>query len=178
MKKTKKKRKQRIEKLKMSGMIILCLFILVLFLLQSVPLCFQGEEEPEEPTQGDVNATYTSIELVETKIELEKLDFLIFKARGHSMLPLIQNNSDCVCFEKENYEVGDIVVFFMKTSNTTYQGIGHKIIKIEGESITTKGTNNPYVDSAITKENILCFIPQQSRYKLLIQSIKETICQC
>ena len=51
-------------------------------------------------------------------------------------------------------EVGDIITFTVKERNTN---ISHRVVRIEGDRIITKGDNNPQIDNygTITQKNII-----------------------
>lgn len=142
---------------------LIFLFIMVI-LIQPVPYCF---ELTFEPNQTILQTIYTTVDLEQTKKSVNQIDYLIFRAMGESMNPEIKDNSDCFCYKKDKYELGDIVVFFIETGKG-WQGIGHEIIKIQGENITTKGINNKFTEE-IKEDNILCAIPKISKFELIIK---------
>lgn len=86
-----------------------------------------------------------------------------FNVVGNSMFPTIKNNSYCVCYQKENYKVNDIVVYFPKIDNE-YTGVAHRIIEIDNGEIYLKGDFNNFTEGPIQQENIYCFIPEVKRY--------------
>lgn len=147
-------------------LIFLTLFELYLF--QKVPSCIQFEKQAVEDTGS---ALYNNSVLAELKTNLDMSNYLTFWAQGKSMGPVIRDNSKCVCLKKIKYEKGDIIAFFMNTSEG-WQGIAHQIIEIEGDKVTTKGVNNDFTDISLKQENILCYIPQVWRYQVIQEEIE------
>lgn len=144
--------------------ILVVITLFDLYLIQKVPSCIQFEK------QGTVNDTgsalYNNSEVAKLKTNLEISDYLVFWAQGESMEPTIKDNSKCICLKKTRYKKGDIIIFFMDTSEG-WQGIGHQIISIEGDEVITKGINNQFLDIPLKQENILCYIPKMWRYQLI-----------
>jgi len=114
------------------------IFIIITFLINPVPYC-------------------------KTAIDLNENDF--FKMEGNSMLPIIKNNSYCICNQKENYKVNDIVVYFPRIGEK-YIGVAHRIIKIDN-GIYLKGDNNNFIEGPIKQENIYCSIPNVKRFQTI-----------
>jgi len=112
------------------ALIISVIFIIFIFLNNQVPEC-------------------------KTSIENENN---FFRVIGNSMYPSIKNNSFCRCYEKEDYNVRDIVIYY-PLINEEYVGVSHRIIKINNNSIYLKGDNNNFIEGPIEKENIRCYIP-------------------
>lgn len=141
----------------MNKLIIIAIVLIIgAYLITPIPYCRIVDERIEgEPI-------YTAEEILETK---EKEIFLL-KTKGTSMLPVIQDNSECLCLKKNNYEINDIVFFFIKL-NDELIGISHRIISIDYKEIITKGDNNDLPDAPMTKENIACAIPYVPRYRVL-----------
>lgn len=78
--------------------------------------------------------------------------YFIGKGQGTSMQPVI-NAEDKLFVEKvklKDIKIGDIVVFY----NTKIL-VGHRVIKIQGRKIITKGDNVPYLDKPIDGNIIL-----------------------
>lgn len=94
-------------------------------------------------------------------------DKYFFNVIGNSMFPTIKNNSYCICYQKENYEVNDIVVYFPKINNE-YTGVAHRIIKTEDNEIFIKGDNNEFVEGPIEQNNIYCSIPITQRFRTIL----------
>lgn len=133
------------------------LALLFFWLTSPVPYCKITEKQI---SVGD--ALYTASEVsVATDIYLTLLN-----VRGESMLPTIQDNSECLCIKKDNYEIRDIVFFFAKV-NDEFMGISHRVVSVNDEQVFTKGDNNDWVDPPMTKESIVCAIPTVPRYYLL-----------
>jgi len=91
---------------------------------------------------------------------------MLLNVIGESMYPTIHDSSKCLCVKKEEYSVGDIIFFFAEIEGEI-NGISHRIVKIDGNKIYTKGDNNNWVDPPMTKESIVCAIPNISRFNLL-----------
>ena len=108
------------------------------------------------------DALYTAGEVSEVK----NITLTLLNVRGESMLPAIQDNSECLCIKKKHYHVGDIIFFFARV-NGEFMGISHRIVSITSEGIFTKGDNNNWVDPPMTNESIVCAIPSVPRYQLL-----------
>jgi len=132
--------------------------IIAFYLLQPVPYCkisdVQFDEKDAVYTEQDVKDLG---EIIATNLQMT----------GTSMLPTIQENSQCLCIRKETYSVGDIVFFIPKINNKLI-GVAHRIVSIDCRGIITKGDNNDFFDSPMEKENIGCAIPLVSRWKTLI----------
>lgn len=121
-------------------LIIAGIFIVLIFLINPVPYC--------------KTATYSS----------EKY---FFNVVGNSMFPIIKNNSYCVCYQKDKYEVKDIVVYFPKINNE-YVGVAHRIIEIDDGEIYLKGDNNNFIEGPIHQDNIYCSIPITERFRTIL----------
>ena len=138
---------------------IIIIMITLTYLNQEVPACI------DNPTvQSNVTLNYSIPEVNNISHQLDS-NILVFNTAGTSMLPLIKDNQRCACIKSATYSVGDIVVYFADFGQG-FEGIAHKIINIENESIITKGINNNQSDNPIKQENILCRIPSVPRYKL------------
>lgn len=94
-------------------------------------------------------------------------DKYFFNMQGDSMTPTIKNNSYCVCYQKENYETNDIVVYFPKI-NDEYVGVAHRIIEIDDGEIYLKGDNNDFIEGPIHQDNIYCSIPITERFRTIL----------
>ena len=119
-------------------LIILGIIIITFFLITPVPYC-------------------------KTSINENEKDF--FKVTGESMFPTIKDNSYCVCYQKENYEINDIVVYFPKIGDE-YVGVAHRIINID-DGIYLRGDNNQFIEGPIEQENIYCSIPLIEKFKTI-----------
>ena len=117
-----------------------------LYLISSAPLC-EKKEFTENFLTSETNIKY--------------LDVI-----GNSMFPIIKNNSECLCIKQKNYNIGDIVLYFVKIDDI-WTGVVHRIVKIDGEWIYIKGDNNDFIDPPTKKENIDCAIPEDYRYKIM-----------
>ena len=88
-----------------------------------------------------------------TKFEdvLEKDGELYFTNVGFSMYPLIKQREDILYIKKSDiYRKGDIILY---KYNDKY--ILHRIIKIKGNTVTTAGDYNYFIDKKIDVSSIL-----------------------
>ena len=115
---------------------------------------------------SDEQVNGTAVYTMEQAVEVKEISLVLLNVIGTSMLPAIQNNSQCLCIKKQEYSVGDVIFFFAKI-NGEVNGISHRIIKIDDGKIYTKGDNNDWVDPPMTKDNIVCAIPNLPRYEVL-----------
>ena len=137
--------------------LLIGIIIVAFYLLQPVPYCKISDVEFE----GD--GIYTE----EDVRELGEITATNLNMKGDSMLPAIQDNSQCLCISKDTYSVGDIV-FFMPKIDGDWTGVAHRIFSIDCRGIITKGDANNFLDSPMQEENILCYVPKVSRWKILI----------
>ena len=107
------------------------------------------------------NAIYTSEEALEAK----EITAIQLKVKGASMMPTVQDGSECLCVKKESYDVGDIVFFFAEI-NGEIMGISHRIVMMSEDKIVTKGDNNDFLDPPMTEKSVICATPEIPRYKL------------
>lgn len=140
--------------------IVIFLAITFIYMVESVPYCYSYG--PDKFIL-DKNAIYTQ----EQALEIKNLTMAIFNIFGNSMFPTINNNSQCLCVEKKEYNLNDIILFFVKTEEG-FNGIIHRIVMIDNKDIYTKGDNNFYIDPPMVKENIVCYVPTVPRYKTFI----------
>lgn len=138
------------------------LLLLVFYIIMPIPYCkVAGDQTSFQETIDK----YTTAEEIS---EVKTLSIILLYVRGESMLPAIKSDSECLCVRKEAYKIGDVVLFFAEIEGEKV-GVSHRIFSIEGEHIFTKGDNNEWVDSPITKENIVCAIPEVPRFITWIQ---------
>lgn len=133
------------------------LILLIFYLSNPVPYCRVTEKQFSE------DEIYNSLEASEIK----EITTVLLNVKGTSMIPTIQDNSECLCVKKEKYEINDIIFFFAEINNQ-FNGISHRIIKIEGDEYYTRGDGNDFIDPPMTKESIVCAIPFIPRYKTLL----------
>ncbi|MBI2616850.1 S24/S26 family peptidase [Candidatus Gottesmanbacteria bacterium] len=88
---------------------------------------------------------------MEEKIKHHTNALYIGKASGESMAPLM-NAGDKLFVKpsRKNFNLADIVVYYQDSHL-----IGHRILKIYGKYLQTKGDNTPYRDPPITHEHIV-----------------------
>ena len=82
-----------------------------------------------------------------------------YMVEGKSMYPTIKPDQKFKILKTKNVKIGDIVVFeYKKNPNKKklkWKSVVHRIIKIKGNEIITKGDNKIYYDSSITFKNIV-----------------------
>jgi len=138
-------------------LIYIGVILLGFYLMAPVPYCKITEQIFIE------DAVYTMGETT----ELKNITATLLNVKGASMMPTIQDNSQCLCIRKERYEINDIIFFFAEI-NGQFNGITHRIVKIDCEGIFTKGDNNDWVDPPMTEESIVCYLPYVPRWRILI----------
>lgn len=77
-------------------------------------------------------------------------DYYIFQIASSSMETDLHIGDYIVVLHSDNYKVGDVITFM---EDEVY--ITHRIQKIEGNKIITKGDANETLDDSITREEIL-----------------------
>ena len=138
--------------------IFLLIFIIGLLAFQQVPNCV---DIPVNELSEDKSATtLNQADILNIHSKLER-GYLIIQTVGNSMLGVINPNQRCLCVVKEEYSVGDIILFL--NQNT---GVAHEIIYQTSSGFITKGTNNEFADGEIHKSQALCSIPYLSRWEL------------
>ena len=144
----------------MNKKILICIgaILLIFYFISPVPYCkISGE------SFYNSEAIYTSSEI----LEIGAISAAQLHVTGTSMLPVIQDNSECLCVKKESYIVGDIIFFFAEIDGQ-FRGISHRIVAMNSEEIITKGDGNNWTDPPMTKESIVCYIPYVPRWKIFI----------
>ncbi len=143
----------------MNKEILICIgvILLIFYFTSSVPYCKISEE-----SFFNEEAIYTASEI----LEVGAISATQLHVTGTSMLPTIQDNSECLCIKKESYAVGDIIFFFAEM-NGQFRGISHRIVLIEDDKVFTAGDGNNWIDPPMTEENIVCAIPEIQRYKII-----------
>lgn len=108
-----------------------------------------------------------SYHIIFNKSFLKKYFYIIFKmpenydyflVKGGSMLPTIKPGQKVKILKTNNLKVGDIIVFGNKVSKNKKNNIFrivHRIVKINGNKIITKGDNRLNCDRIISYDNIL-----------------------
>ena len=69
---------------------------------------------------------------------------------GDSMAPTIEPNQQITIKSAESIELGNVVCFFNNDSC-----IAHRVVRICGDAITTKGDNGVRLDEPITREQVI-----------------------
>ena len=75
----------------------------------------------------------------------------MFKVATGSMEPYLKAGNLVVIKSSSNYMIDDVITF--KDDNDKY--VTHRIIKIDGEELSTKGDANNTEDNPITKDDIV-----------------------
>ncbi len=106
----------------------------------------------EMDVREDEDRTYDLADLKEFKDLVAEKPSLLYMV-GDSMLPTIEGNSMCYCVSKENYYVGDIVVYFTPEGRL----ISHRIIESYNGEFITQGDNNPIPDPYLIEQDwVVC----------------------
>lgn len=74
----------------------------------------------------------------------------IYNVKTGSMEDRIHVGDYILIYRKNNYQVGDVVTFIRSEGFIT-----HRIIKMEGNKVTTKGDANNTIDEPVSRDNIL-----------------------
>lgn len=75
----------------------------------------------------------------------------LFHVKGNSMLPTLEEGDIVVVSKASNPRIGDIIVF----RNVNKKYVIHRVIKINGGTLITKGDNRPYCDHPIIDKDIV-----------------------
>jgi len=140
--------------------VILIGIAVFMYLNQLVPACVSIPLEELSTEEPDV--IYNQNEERNLLNDLNKFSYIIVTTTGESMFPIIKTNSKCICEKRENYNVGDIVLFIDRDD----MGVGHQIVYEGDDYFITKGKNNNFVDSPISKNSVICSIPYVKRINL------------
>lgn len=133
----------------------------ILFFQVKIPLCYQAEEE--RPITRFV--TYEAEKVQEIKADIQKKPYYQIRINGKSMKPAIQHGDVCVCNLQQDYNVDDIVSFYVPT-NGEVELIAHRIIIEDEGKFRTKGDFNAFADNRlISKEQIFCKIPEATLFE-------------
>lgn len=77
---------------------------------------------------------------------------LVYTCKGMSMYPLLRQNKDLLVIHKPDRELKKYDIVLFKSAD---RYVLHRIIKIEGDMITTAGDHNTFKDRSIHKDQIL-----------------------
>lgn len=98
------------------------------------------------------------------------LPFEIITVASSSMQPSLPVGSVSIAIkadEDTEYHVGDIITFAVEYGGTYYSRITHRIVAIDGDTIQTKGDNNPDVDPfTINKSQIRNVVKWKNIFKI------------
>jgi len=115
---------------------------------------------------------YDEAKSEEIKQDIQTEPFV--KINGKSMEPTIEHNDFCLCSPQLNYEVNDIIAFYVPAPDNKIELIAHRIIIKNNTLFRTKGDGNPYADNQmINKEQIFCKIPEKKLFDKFQFAIKE-----
>lgn len=144
--------------MKLDFILLIGIIGVILFAIQPVPNCSDipiSELSTETP-----DTTFTKTDILDIYSKLER-GYLVIQTFGDSMKGTIDTNQRCICTPKDNYYVGDIVLFIQDGT-----GIAHEIVYYTQTGFITKGTNNDFADGEIQDSQILCEIEKQPRFEL------------
>lgn len=85
--------------------------------------------------------------------------FYFFTVMSGSMQPTLNVDDSIIVRKADNYKVGDIVTY---KHDKTY--VTHRIVRIKGDNVVTKGDANKDEDSAFSKSKILGKLVFKSKY--------------
>ena len=91
---------------------------------------------------------------------LEENGVLVYTFKGFSMWPLLRQNTDFVVIRKPDRDPKKYDIVLFKAGNSY---ILHRIIRIDGDMITTAGDHNTFKDQSISKGKILGFLTSYVR---------------
>ncbi len=138
----------------------------IFFINVKAPLCYPGKE-----IHYETFVTYEGEVVNEIREELKKNPLYIMRVNGDSMEPNIYSDDECLCIPQKNYNIGDIIAFYVPV-NGKIELIGHRISAKSGYFFKTKGDNNNFEDNfQIEKEQIFCKIPEKNlldKFKFII----------
>lgn len=136
------------------------LLIGFLFLFKTtIPLCYQAPEE--KPITAFV--LYDEEIIDKIREDIAKRPFYLVKINGQSMEPTIKHNDVCVCYSEQNYNVNDIIAFYVPLDNKI-ELVSHRIIE-ENDGFKTKGDGNKAPDSQLIEEKqIFCKVPETTLF--------------
>lgn len=144
--------------MKLDFVLLIGIILMILYAIQPVPNCSDiplSELSTETP-----DTTFTKTDILDIYSKLER-GYLVVQTFGDSMKGTIDTNQRCICTPKDNYYVGDIVLFINGGT-----GIAHEIVYYTQTGFITKGTNNDFADGEIQDSQILCEIEKQPRFEL------------
>ena len=144
--------------MKIDFILLLGIIFISLYAIQPVPNC--SDIPIEELTNETPDTTFTKEDILDIYSKLER-GYLVVQTFGDSMKGTINTNQRCICVPKDNYYVGDIVLFIQDGN-----GIAHEIVFETQTGFITKGTNNDFVDSEIQDSQIFCEVEKVPRWKL------------
>ncbi len=87
------------------------------------------------------------------------MGYYFFTVMTGSMQNTLQVGDSIISKKVDTYKVGDIVTYKLDNAYVT-----HRIVKIEGDKVTTKGDANQLNDPAIKKNQILCKFVYKSKW--------------
>jgi len=143
--------------------LFVAIIILTIYLSQLSPLCVpitEGNITQEETP----SAEFTTQEEQDLRDIISEVKKVIVRTTGNSMEPTISKDERCLCEKKENYKIGEIVMFIRKDG----LAVAHRIIKKDDGKFITKGDNNKFSDYPIEESQIICHIPEVPLWKVLL----------
>ena len=107
------------------------------------------------------------------EISLIQKGILPITIAGISMYPTLQKGETCYCRKRDQYHVGDIVLFV----DANGEKMAHRIIAIRGDKYITKGDNWYHADEPCKREDIIgeIIVSEINKEKVARLSRKEAI---
>ena len=149
--------------MKISPFIYLAILIIAfLFLFQiKIPLCYQSPEK--RPIRYVI---YDEEIATKIKTDIQEKPYYSVRINGESMEPSIKHDDVCACYAQPDYNVNDIISFYVPAPDNKIELIAHRIIIEDEGKFRSKGDANPFADSQmIEKEQIFCKIPETSLFE-------------
>jgi len=143
------------------NLIILIIVGLIFYMSMPIPYC---KSIPVEELVSELPETvFTQAKMSEIRNELDEFGFINVQTWGESMNPTILSNSQCYCEKKNEYSVGDIVLYFASNN----QGIAHRLIYKNNDDYFLRGDNNNFTDVGVKESQLICSIPEVKRWEVL-----------
>ena len=89
------------------------------------------------------------------KRQIEKNGETIIVIEGKSMVPFLRSGDRVKITKLHKLSVGLVILFYTTDIFNKINIVLHRVIKIEGQKIWTKGDNNSRIDEYIHVENVL-----------------------
>lgn len=117
---------------------------------------YAREAEKNEMNNLFINRLFSlEMKLKLIRKRLEKEGELIVAIDGESMYPFVKSGNHVRVIKLNEVSIGKVVLFYTTDIFGNVNFVLHRIVKMEGQKIWTKGDNNSYIDEYIYAENIL-----------------------